>query len=164
MSNQRPKLRESVNAFKEVYDYIGGTVEAVGKKIGGKVDYNINHLSVDQGGFENACAIRISYVLNKTGFKVPKLPDRTVSGKNGDWYIYRVQVLIDYLHKVFGKPDITYVAPTPEKLSTDKGILVFEVDGWYNATGHATIWNGIGCSDKCYFERSKKVHLWILED
>ena len=164
MSNKRPKLIDAAKAFKEVYDHIGGTVEAVGKKIGGKVDYNINHLSVVEGKFENACAIRLSYVLNKTGVKIPKMAGRTVSGKEGHWYIYRVDVMIDFLIKIFGKPDTTYVAPTIEKLLGHKGILIFEVEGWDNASGHATIWDGLRCSDKCYFDKAKKVHLWALEN
>jgi hypothetical protein len=163
MGSKRPKISEAARAFKEVYDSIGGTVEAVGRKIGGKVDYNINRLPENQK-FKNACAIRLSYVLNKTGFKILQIPNETVSGKEGNWYIYRVKTMMTHLEKTFGAPDFTYIAPTPEKLSANRGILVFEVDGWNDATGHATIWNGIGCSDKCYFEKAKKVHLWILDD
>jgi len=164
MSNKRPKLSEATRSFKEVYDYVGGTVEAVGKKIGGKVDYNINHLTPENHRFKNACAIRLSYVLNKTGFKVPHIAKLTVSGKEGNWYIFRVETLMRHLKSLFGEPDKTFVAPTPGKLSTDKGILVFEVEGWDDATGHATIWDGVACSDRCYFDKAKKVHLWILND
>ena len=45
-----------------------------------------------------------------------------------------------------------------------KKALFFEVHGWQGTTGHATIWDGIGYSDNCYFDNAKKAHLWILED
>lgn len=32
-----------------------------------------------------------------------------------------------------------------------KGILVFSVTGWGDATGHVTLWNGSDCGDHCYF-------------
>lgn len=44
---------------------INVSVKDVGKKIGGKVQYNI-----DQGIFQNACAIRMSYALNYSGVPV----------------------------------------------------------------------------------------------
>ena len=151
-------------AFKEVYEDVGKTVSGVGTKIGGKVDYNINKVPKGKGRFENACAIRLSYVLNKTGTKIPYISGQTVSGKNGNWYIYKVKTIIAYLRKVFGEPDHTFKNPTAIQLSKHKGILVFEVDAWSDATGHATIWDGVNCSDKCYFPLSKKAYLWTLKD
>ncbi len=164
MSEKRPKLRAAKTAFKEVYDDVGKTVSGVGAKVGGKVDYNINVVPVGQGRFENACAIRLSYVLNKTGHKIPHIAGQTVSGGQGAWYIYKVKTMIMYLHKVFGNPDHTFVNPTANALAKHKGILVFEVDGWSDATGHATIWDGTNCSDACYFAKSKKAYLWTLND
>lgn len=160
----RPKLDLAKKAFKEVYEDVGKTVSGVGSKIGGKVDYNINVVPQGQGRFENACAIRMSYVLNKTGFKIPYISGQTVSGQQGDWYIFKVKTLISYLSTTFGKPDHTFVDPTAAKLAKHKGILVFEVDQWTDATGHATIWDGAYCSDKCYFPQSKKAYIWILKN
>lgn len=164
MSSNRPKLAAAKTAFKEVYEDIGKTVSGVGTKIGGKVDYNINVVPKGKGRFENACAIRLSYVLNKTGTKIPYLSGQTVSGKNGGWYIYKVKTLISYLRKVFGEPDFTFANPTASTLAKHKGILVFEVDTWSDATGHATIWDGVACSDKCYFPQSKKAYIWTLKN
>ncbi|MCP3849934.1 MAG: hypothetical protein GY694_06815 [Gammaproteobacteria bacterium] len=48
--------------------------------------------------------------------------------------------------------------------SKHKGFLVFEVDQWRDATGHATIWDGAHCSDKCYFPIAQKAYLWILKN
>lgn len=161
---KRPNLSAAKRAFKEVYEDAGRSVPGVGKKIGGKVDYNINVVPEGQGRFENACAIRMSYVLNKTGTKVPYMSGQTVSGGNGDWYIYKVATMIKFLRKTFGEPDYTISDPTAAKLAKHKGILVVEVDQWQDATGHATIWDGAYCSDKCYFPQSKKGHVWILKD
>lgn len=160
----RPKLLQVKKSFREVYDDIGKTVSAVGTKIGGKVDYNINVVPKGQGRFENACAIRMSYVLNQNGIKVPHFVGKTVSGKNGDWYLFRVKDLISYLKKIFGAPDIVFEHPNEIAFSKYKGILVFEVDEWIDASGHATIWDGNHCSDKCYFPLSKKAYLWKLEN
>jgi hypothetical protein len=164
MSFKRPKLNDARRAFKEVYGDVGKTVSGVGTKIGGKVNYNINVVPEGQGRFENACAIRLSYVLNKTGYKVPYISGQTVSGKSGEWYIYKVNTMISYLTKTFGEPDQTFKTPTALLLFKHKGILVFEVDGWSDATGHETIWDGVDCSDKCYFPLSKKAYIWTLKD
>jgi len=86
----RPKLYDAIREFKKVN--IGES--DVGKLIGGKVDYNINTLTKVQGRFENACAIRMSYVLNNSGVKIPFINGQTVSGKKGNWYIYKVKTLI----------------------------------------------------------------------
>ena len=156
----RPKLSRSLNEFAK----INISVSDVGKKIGGKVDYNINKLTKQQGRFENACAIRMSYALNNSGLRIPHIPSHTVSGKNGNWYIYKVKSLIQYLTKVWGKPDITISQATAGQLSSFKGVLVFDVEGWSDASGHATIWDGATCSDKCYFTQSKRVYGWKLEN
>jgi hypothetical protein len=82
---KRPNLSLAKRSFKEVYDDIGKTVSAVGTKIGGKVDYNINVVPEGQGRFEYACAIRLIYILNQNGVKIPYFPGKTVSGQFGGW-------------------------------------------------------------------------------
>lgn len=164
MTAKRPRLAAAKQAFKEVYEDVGKTVSGVGTKIGGKVDYNINVVPEGKGRFENACAIRLSYVLNKTNTKIPYIPGQTVSGSQGNWYIYKVSTMISFLRKTYGEPDHIFTKPTPLLLSKHKGILVFEVDAWSDATGHATIWDGVDCSDKCYFPLSKKAYLWTLKN
>ncbi|MFT6449680.1 MAG: hypothetical protein ACJAW8_002047 [Oleispira sp.] len=164
MSSERPNLLLAISSFREIYNDIGKTVPAVGKAIGGKVNYNINSLTPAQGAFQNACAIRMSYVLNKTGIKIPYMAGKTVSGEKGNWYLYKVRDLIDFLYKTLGEPNVTIENPTISKFKEYKGILVFDVDQWTDATGHATIWSGAHCSDKCYFPISKKAYLWTLKD
>ncbi|WP_425557218.1 hypothetical protein [Halioxenophilus aromaticivorans] len=41
-------------------------------------------------------------------------------------------------------------------------MVIFEVDDWTDVTGHATIWNGVDCSDKCYFSNVRKALIWEL--
>lgn len=157
---KRPKLSQAIHAFVNV----NKSVSEVGTFIGGKVDYNINTLTKAEGRFENACAIRMSYVLNNTGHKIPMIAGQTVSGKSGNWYIFRVKTLIQYLKKIFGDPDYIIENPTASKLAKYKGIVIFEVDQWIDASGHATVWNGVNCSDRCYFTQAKRVYIWILKD
>ena len=160
----RPSLLRTQLAFKEIYNDVGKTVSGVGDKIGGKVDYNINTLTAEQGRFENACAIRMSFVLNKVGVKIPFMKGKTVSGGKGNWYLYKVKDLIKFLHDTFGEPDVVINQPTASKFSEHKGILVVEVSEWVDASGHATIWSGIQCTDHCYFPQSNKGYLWTLKD
>lgn len=162
--SKRPSLLRSRIAFKEVYEGVNKTVSGVGEKIGGKVDYNINGLTAAQGRFENACAIRMSYVLNKTGTKIPFIKGKTVSGGGGNWYIYKVKDIIKFLHEKFGEPDITVNDPMPSDFSDYQGILVVEVSEWVDASGHATIWTGLQCTDHCYFPKANKAYLWTLKD
>jgi len=60
-----PNLNKATNKFK----HVDICAEEVGKFIGGKVYYNIHTLTKAEGRFENACAIRLSYVLNNTELK-----------------------------------------------------------------------------------------------
>jgi hypothetical protein len=66
--------------------YPKGSAENVFNLIGGKVKAN---------NFANSCAIRVSRSLNYSGHKVDYIPPNlTVSGNDGNWYIYRVKELI----------------------------------------------------------------------
>lgn len=159
----RPKLSTAVQAFKRVYDNIGKDVPSVGTLIGGKVNHNINNLTPAEGKFENACAIRMSYVLNESGFKIPYMRGKSVSGKNGNWYIYTVENIKTHLNNTFGKPDMVITNPKETDFNKKKGILLFDVS-WADATGHATVWDGTNCSDKCYFPQSSKAYLWELKN
>ena len=69
-----------------------------------------------------------------------------------------------FLKRSFGEPDVSVInKPYQDAIRGKKGIIVFEVDGWDDASGHATLWDGNTCSDKCYFPISKKVMLWELK-
>jgi len=149
-SNKRPKFNLMWSTYPK------GSADDVFNLIGGKVQAN---------NFANSCTIRVSRSLNYSGDPVDFIPPNlTVSGKDRKWYIYRVTELIKYLTKKYGKPDLVVEgAPYESKFSGKKGIIVFDVDAWDDASGHATLWNGVSCSDKCYFPLSKKMMLWLLE-
>lgn len=157
----RPAFSSMWTNFTTIYG--DGTVTGVGAKIGGKVGENITlGVTNPKAGFTNACAIRMSYSLNRSGSPVHRGPWATVSGGDGKLYVYRVRDLLKYLQTTFGSPDKTVKNPKPEDFTGDKGILVFDVR-WSDATGHATLWNGTGCSDHCYFPVASEASLWQLK-
>lgn len=143
---KRPSFQEAWNAFLMVRQ----PVSVVGKIIGGNVQKNIE-IPENEGGFANACPIRMSYVLNKTGAKIQRSPQwGMVTGGDANWYIYRVKDMMSYLESTFGKPDKIVTTPKPSDFSGMKGIIVVKGRGWGNASGHVTIWNGTSCADSCH--------------
>jgi hypothetical protein len=58
--------------------------------------------------------------------------------------------------------------PNGGELSGKKGVVLFEVRGWDDAAGHATLWNGRQCYDHCYFNepganyRTDRASFWVL--
>ncbi|MFT4171043.1 MAG: type VI secretion system amidase effector protein Tae4 [Rhodocyclaceae bacterium] len=143
-------------------------VREVGKIIGGKVQQNIE---MSKGGFDNACPIRMSYVLNVTGFPIPKTGlHAMVSGADGSQYIYRLVDMMGYLERAFGKPDKTVRSPTEADFARTKGIIVVKGYGWRGARGHVTLWNGSACADSCHLLNdpdngsfvAEVAHLWLL--
>ena len=148
----RPLFHSAWARFQQINVSVGD----VGRIIGGKVRVNI-----DSGAFPNACPIRMSYVLNRTGFPVNKnfvpLDDQgrqqVSSGDDGLWYIYRVNPMIEYLRKVFGTPDMELTRPpiTAGAFLGMKGILIVTGHGWDNAAGHVAIFDGSTCADSCHF-------------
>lgn len=161
MTQPRPMFQIMWSHFVTVYG--DGSVPSVGKKIGGKVQDNIELGVKDpKAGFTNACAIRMSYSLNYSGTSIPKGAWKTVSGGDKKHYIYRVADLTKYLAQTFGKPDKTVKNPKPSDFANLKGILVFGVQ-WSDATGHVTLWNGSTCSDHCYFPVAAEASIWLLK-
>lgn len=160
---KRPSFTQMAAHFAAIYG--SGSVLDVGKKIGGKVGENIDLGVKDpKVGFTNACAIRMSYSLNYSGVLIaPNASWSTVSGGDKKWYIFRVRDMLSYLQQKFGKPDKTAKNPKPADFSGIKGILAFRVSGWSDASGHATLWDGTGCSDHCYFPQASEASLWILK-
>jgi hypothetical protein len=151
----RPQFSQAWAVFQTIHG--DGSLTTVGNRIGGKVKSNI-----DARIFTNACAIRMSYVLNRTGIPIPHLENETVSGGDHHHYFFRVKDLIGFLRHTFGKPDIILTGPRVAGLGTKKGLLVFEVDIWNDASGHVTLWDGVACSDHCYFLEAKRLMFWAL--
>lgn len=162
----RPSFNVAWNASLQIYSS-SGSAPHVAKVIGGAVATNINMV----GGWTNTCAVRISYILNKSGVAVPKLKGKTVTGADGSNYFFRVADVIAYLTQRWGKPDVLLASPPSGggPLAGKKGLILFEVSGWGDASGHATLYNGSGCYDHCYFNeegvnyKTSRAHFWSLE-
>lgn len=160
MLTPRPTFLRMWKEFTKIYG--DGTIAIVGEMIGGKVQANIELGATEPTqGFTNACAIRMSYCLNYSGVAIPRGEWKTVSGSDGNLYIYRVADLLKFLKYSFGKPDKTIKNPKVTDFDARKGILVFNVN-WSDASGHATLWNGSGCSDECYFPLALEASIWEL--
>lgn len=140
--------RPSFNSAWAAFMAMRVPVAQVGKRIGGYVQKNIE---LPTGGFENACPIRMSYVLNTTGFPIQKNSRyATVSGGDHRQYIFRVRDMMSYLEDKFGKPEKTVRSPKVSDFAKMKGIIVVKGHGWSNASGHVTLWDGTRCSDSCH--------------
>lgn len=116
-------------------------------EIGGLVEYN-GELPEDQGGWRNACAVRMSYMLNKAGLTIPYIETQTVSGGEGLFHFYRLDDLVAYLNATFGQVDFEYNhGPSRwQEMPNKPGLIIQRFPG-SNFTGHATIWNGAGSVD-----------------
>jgi hypothetical protein len=125
----------------------------------------------EQPGYQNTCAVRMSYGLNRSGLKLARAPSAggSVQGGDGYWYWIRVSDLKRELSRRFRGADeelsLTMI-PTSAlndneamsklfktrvkeaqafidtKLSGRSGIVAFEVSGWGDASGHFTLWDG----------------------
>ena len=122
-------------------------------------------------GYQNTCAVRMSYGLNRSGLKLGNAPSQggSIAGPDGYQYWIRVSDLKEYLSKQFkGADEELRLSPIPalligdnetlsnrfkERVKTAKawldgrltgrsGVVAFEVTGWGDASGHFTLWNG----------------------
>lgn len=146
--------------------YPANDVDTVFRGIGGKVELNY-----DIGAFQNACATRVSKALNGAGgaHLIPFFKDigpsgeiepQVSSGQNKRYYIFRVKMLTKYLERKYFKPEGFTPSEYKTKLKNKKGIIIFQVEGWSDATGHADLWNGSMCLWKGYGGVSNKILFW----
>ncbi|WP_353720317.1 T6SS effector amidase Tae4 family protein [Dyadobacter sp. 676] len=135
----------------DVYNLIGGRVLEL-------------HLEKPEV-YKNACALRISRALNYSGpyHEIPKT-NWTVKGADGKNYFTSQAQLFTYMMIKYQSAPKTildtddggdYGVSFAGKLSGKKGAYFMEPinkgeDG-YQASGHATIWTGIGCIGRCDF-------------
>jgi hypothetical protein len=144
--------------------YPGGEVDEVKKLIGGDIDAD---------WITNTCTIRLSRVFNYSGAPVPAGPKQsakglhTIKGADGKNYGYRVAEMRDFMLATYGNPDITVSSPNggpgvdPQQFAGKKGVVLFEVHVWSDASGHADLFNGSDCGHECYFDKASKVQLWL---
>src|SRR5690606_36267717 len=62
-------------------------------------------------------------------------------------YILRVNDLIQYVKLNWGAADLTLSSSETGNLVGRKGLIVMEVSGWSDATGHVTLWDGVQSGD-----------------
>jgi len=140
----------------------------VASVIGGRVADNINNPNPEQR-WNNTCAVRMSYILNHSGLVIPKISGQTVSGADHRQYFYRVRDLIAFLKQRWGNPEtVNYPPSGGGTLAGKKGLILFEISGWSDAQGHATLFNGNACYDECYFNEPEanysttRANFWSL--
>jgi hypothetical protein len=139
-------------SFQALWDaYPKGESGAVKELIGGNVNL---------GWVTNTCAIRVSRALNYGGDPIRDTGAgvNTIRGGDGKRYIYRVAELRSYLTHKYGPPEIIR-SPGAGK----RGIIIFEVSIWSDATGHADLWDGNTCGGSCYWPQANEVVLWLAQ-
>ena len=130
------------------------TAEDVCKLIGGKVLQNYQNTPE----FKNACAIRLSYAFNKiAGHKIPYTNNKTVSGSDNNWYIYRVTDMVNYLKDNYGNP----ISTTTDKIRGRHGIIWQSECGWGDASGHLDVWDNNNSLNHFYNE-CQDVYFWEI--
>lgn len=131
----------------------------------------------DPIAYANACAIRFSRSLNYSGYTISKSassPGGWAKGGDGLIYLIRVKDMIKLVTKKFGRPTSTFMSShismseVQHQLMGKTGIIIFDVTGWGDATGHVTLWNGSTCGDSCYFNpnppaKTDKVLFWEID-
>ena len=155
MKNKTKKLPD----FDKLWDnYPRGTPEEVKIGIGG---------NVNAAWITNICAIRLSRAFNKSGEDIPRNFKglNTVRGRDGKRYAFRVREFEKFMTAMFGPPTIKHVykkkgGKVPDSIRNTRGIVLFDVRDWSDATGHLTLWDGSSCADRCYFEVARKIRFW----
>lgn len=163
----RPSFNAAWAASQRIYDP-ANTGAKVAKLIGGNVEKNIGNPHAAQR-WDNTCAVRMSYILSQAGMVIPAVRGETVSGADGRKYFFRVRDLIGFLKRRWGDAEVVpYPAAGGGPLVGKKGVILFEVSGWSDAQGHATLFDGRSCYDHCYFNeptakyRTDRAHFWSL--
>ena len=155
------KLENRPNLQLMWENYIDDVPPVVWSVVGGAVEIN-GCLPEDEGQWRNACAVRLSHMLNNAGHKISKIYGKTVTGRSGENYFFRLSDIQIYLESKFGKAD--FVISKGEKTWFDipplPGLMIIRAHG-EDFTGHATLWNGNGSIDDTQIE-AYRVLFWEL--
>ncbi|ASK53665.1 hypothetical protein CEQ48_02375 [Vibrio tarriae] len=173
---KRPRFSDLWSAYlevgfkpaPEVYELVGGRAFELYES--------------DNTSYANACALRMSRGFNYGGFLIPggtiieTYPIYRVRGADNKVYILRVKDLIKYIEFNWGKPEYDMSPSDISAISGKKGLIIIEVSGWGDASGHVTLWNGSSTGDGSryqelgYYEhyngavKPKRVMLWELKN
>ena len=73
-------------------------------KIGGDVKDGRDRSLVDpnQTPWNNACALRLSWALNKCNIKIPYIKGQTLKGGDGNYYFLGARNMNMWMRKIFG--------------------------------------------------------------
>ncbi len=146
------------------YPCPGGPASAAKEAIGGRVN---------QPAITNTCVVRVSRSFNYSGNLIPNRSSDeivTVPGADGKQYALRVREFTRYLKRKYGRSDLEHDypepggGPVPPQLQGRQGVIIFEVEGWSDATGHADLWDGAACRHSSCFNRASRVMLWLVDD
>jgi hypothetical protein len=99
------------------------------------------------GAYGNTCAVRMSRALNYGNFpisaKIAKsLSIRVMTGADNKLYIFSVRELKAYLHATIGVSPVVVTKGFNKAFANQRGIVVFDVTGWPDASGHVALWDG----------------------
>ncbi|OXI73081.1 cytoplasmic protein [Burkholderia cenocepacia] len=162
----RPTFAAAWAASTKIYDP-ARSGERVAQVIGGSV---AAHIRDKTNPWRNTCAVRMSYILNESGVVVPFMSGKTREGADRRHYFYRVRDVVSFLKVVWGAPQLIAYPPSGGgSLAGKCGLILFEVHGWSDASGHATLFNGRKCYDACYFNepeanyRTSRAYFWALK-
>lgn len=133
--------------------------------VGGKVKLNY-----DIGVFTNFCCIRVSRALNLSGHPISYFQDigsdrksmkpAVSSGKSKQWHVFRVRSLRKYMERQYGKGERVPTASYKAHLKGRNGIILYEVPGWDDASGHADCWEDSDCLYKDYGTKANEILFW----
>lgn len=133
-----------------------------------------------QTWIKNTCAIRVSYAMNHSGVPQFRLDRSLAATQRGrieyishgrtpsapqpppNAYIFRVTELANYMLQKYGKPQVWAKKTDNPRAAVHgkKGIILFVVSGWSDATGHFDVWNGQDPAGSEYFDKASDVFLW----
>ncbi len=71
-----------------------------------------------------------------------------------------MKALIAYLSKFYGSPKIVSPGKYKQTLKGKKGIIIFEIKGWSDATGHADLWDGSKVVRDDYGSKAHNILFW----
>jgi hypothetical protein len=152
-------MPRKLNGFERMWNaYPTGSVDDVKKMIGGDTTAK---------WILNTCVIRVCRALNYAGHPIPHgfAGLATLRGADGMRYAIRVEEIRKYLMHMYGPPVLTESRNpprdgVPETFKGIAGIILFQVKGWADATGHVDLWDGEVCRHLDYFHKAHQIMLW----
>ena len=71
-----------------------------------------------------------------------------------------MKALIEYQTQNYGAPKVVDPGKYKQTLKGEKGIIVFEIKGWSDATGHADLWDGNKVVRDDYGAKAHNILFW----